>query len=74
MKFKKYRGLPRDNSIVHQGVLEKGVNHIQKPFTMDGLARRVREVLQKDADPGVLNEYIATINPVMLTFDLKFYL
>jgi PAS domain S-box-containing protein len=36
-----------DNAIVHHGVLEKGVNFIQKPFTFDGLARKVREVLDK---------------------------
>jgi len=36
-----------DNVIVHHGVLEKGVNYIQKPFTIDELARRVREVLDK---------------------------
>ncbi len=34
-----------DNSIVRHGVLEKGVDFIQKPFTIDGLARKVREVL-----------------------------
>jgi YesN/AraC family two-component response regulator len=34
-----------DNAIVRHGVLEKGVNYIQKPFTPDGLARKVREVL-----------------------------
>jgi two-component system cell cycle sensor histidine kinase/response regulator CckA len=38
-----------DNAIVHHGILEKGVNYIQKPFTMDGLARKVREVLDKDS-------------------------
>jgi CheY-like chemotaxis protein len=37
-----------DNAIVRHGVLEKGVNYIQKPFTMEGLARKVREVLDKD--------------------------
>jgi len=34
-----------DNAIVHHGVLDKGINYIQKPFTMDGLGRKVREVL-----------------------------
>jgi two-component SAPR family response regulator len=34
-----------DNAIIHHGVLEKGMNYIQKPFTVDGLARRVREVI-----------------------------
>jgi two-component system cell cycle sensor histidine kinase/response regulator CckA len=41
-----------DNTIVHHGVLEKGVNYIQKPFTMEGLARKVREVLDKDSKPA----------------------
>jgi DNA-binding response OmpR family regulator len=36
-----------DNAIVHHGVLARGVNYIQKPFTMDGLTRKVREVLDK---------------------------
>jgi DNA-binding NtrC family response regulator len=39
-----------DNAIVHHGVLEKGVNYIQKPFTVEGLARKVREVLDKDSN------------------------
>jgi PAS domain S-box-containing protein len=38
-----------DDAIVRHGVLEKGVNYIQKPFTMEGLARKVREVLDKDS-------------------------
>jgi PAS domain S-box-containing protein len=37
-----------DDAIVRHGVLKKGVNYIQKPFTMEGLARKVREVLDKD--------------------------
>jgi len=34
-----------ENGIVHHGILEKGMNYIQKPFSVDGLARKVREVL-----------------------------
>ena len=36
-----------DNAIVHHGVLEEGIEFIQKPFTTDGLAKKVREVLDK---------------------------
>jgi CheY-like chemotaxis protein len=36
-----------DNAITHHGVLEKGMNYLQKPFTVDGLARKVREVMDK---------------------------
>jgi two-component SAPR family response regulator len=36
-----------DNAITHHGVLEEGINYLQKPFTVDGLARKVREVLDK---------------------------
>ena len=42
-----------DNAIFHHGVLEEGINYIQKPFTIDGLARKVREVLEKDSRPRV---------------------
>jgi CheY-like chemotaxis protein len=36
-----------DDAIVHHGVLDRGVNFIQKPFALEGLARKVREVLDQ---------------------------
>jgi PAS domain S-box-containing protein len=42
-----------DNAIVHHGVLGEGMKFIQKPFTVDGLARKVREVLDKDSNPDL---------------------
>jgi PAS domain S-box-containing protein len=36
-----------DNVILHHGILEKGIDFIQKPFTLESLARKVREVLDK---------------------------
>ncbi|HLE84167.1 MAG TPA: response regulator [Thermoanaerobaculia bacterium] len=34
-----------DDTIAHQGVLDPGVHFLQKPFALDALARKVREVL-----------------------------
>jgi CheY-like chemotaxis protein len=36
-----------DNTIAHHGVLEAGLHYIQKPFSVDGLARKVTEVLDR---------------------------
>jgi CheY-like chemotaxis protein len=36
-----------DNAIVLHGVLVEGVNYIQKPFTVDALTKKVREVLER---------------------------
>ena len=37
------------NVIVHQGVLEEGINFIQKPFSLQNLAAKIREVLNRRA-------------------------
>jgi PAS domain S-box-containing protein len=42
-----------DDMIVHHGVLKPGLAFVQKPFTGDELARRIREVLAADSPPLV---------------------
>jgi FixJ family two-component response regulator len=39
-----------DESIVHEGILEPGIAFLQKPFTAEALARKVREVLDAPRD------------------------
>ncbi len=41
-----------DDSIVSHGVLEPGLAFLQKPFTPENLARRVRELLDAPPEPG----------------------
>jgi two-component SAPR family response regulator len=36
-----------EDAIVHNGVMEERMNFIQKPFTGEELARKVREVLDE---------------------------
>ena len=40
-----------DDAIVQHGVLEPGINFIQKPFSPDALALKVRQVLDAKAQP-----------------------
>jgi hypothetical protein len=34
-----------DDTISHHGILERGLQFLQKPFTTEGLLRKVRDVL-----------------------------
>jgi DNA-binding response OmpR family regulator len=46
--------------------LEKGLDFIQKPFTMDGLSRKVRAVLDKElrtSDPGFFENFAGPDKP-----------
>ena len=36
-----------DNHILHSGVLDKGINFIQKPYSIQTFAQKVREILDK---------------------------
>jgi two-component system cell cycle sensor histidine kinase/response regulator CckA len=39
-----------ENAIIHQGVLNKGLALLQKPFTPSALAHKLREVLDQPAN------------------------
>jgi two-component system, cell cycle sensor histidine kinase and response regulator CckA len=55
-----------ENAIVHQGVLDKGVALLQKPFTPSALAHKLREVLDQPVAPkldGAQETFRFTKNP-----------
>jgi two-component system cell cycle sensor histidine kinase/response regulator CckA len=41
-----------DDTIVHHGLLMEEINYVQKPFSMEALAKKVLEALGKDATKG----------------------
>ena len=40
------------NVIAHHGVLEPGVHFVQKPFSINDLALKVKETIHDDVSPG----------------------
>lgn len=42
-----------NNEIIHHGVLNGGTHYIQKPFTIGGLAKQMREVLENNSRHAV---------------------
>ncbi len=41
-----------DDAIIHHAILEKGANYIQKPLSLLELTQKIREVLDKNSEPG----------------------
>ena len=39
------------NAVIHGGILDRGINFLAKPFTLEELAFKVHEVLAGDPSP-----------------------
>jgi DNA-binding response OmpR family regulator len=52
-----------DDAVVRHDILEPGVAYLQKPFTIDGLARKVRDVLDAPAARGTGSELLLREDP-----------
>jgi len=39
-----------EDAIIHEGVLDPGTAFLQKPFTLQSLARKVRDVLHREQE------------------------
>ena len=52
-----------DDGIIRHGIIDQGKNFLQKPFTFDGLARKVRSVLDQEGNlPRDWNKPITSNN------------
>jgi CheY-like chemotaxis protein len=57
------------NAVVHNGVLDPGVQLIVKPYSIDRLARKVRELLDDEPAPETEAETDATLRRVLIVDD-----
>ena len=56
-----------DDVNIHRGVLEKKINYTQNLFTMDGLAKKVEEVLNENLKHSVYKKFVVAYS-MMVTF------